>query len=280
VTDSHEVYPSAPLALVAMEVRFPNASEGPSLPMPVQRAFRDLLGEGWVIEAVQAQRLSLSFGPGGAAAPPAPIQTLTLPRFTVRDRTTAVAVTDASLTVETTAYRHYPDFRAVVETALTAASEVIRPEGVARVGLRYIDEIRVPDISSEGDAAVWGAWLDPSLMPPRLSEMVSQGFPSPRWEGAAQYVTGENQTMVLRYGPRMGYLVNPVGPLKRPQAPPPGPIFVLDFDCFWEPTDIPEFEVGGLLTTCDQLRAPIRHLFDLLVTDKLLEEFKKERANG
>ena len=59
MTDSHEVYPNAPLALVAVEVRFPVSSAERPLPMPIQRSFRDLLGEDWVIESHKVQQLSL-----------------------------------------------------------------------------------------------------------------------------------------------------------------------------------------------------------------------------
>lgn len=277
MADNHEVYPSAPLALVAMEVRFPEIAGGPSLPMPIQRAFRDLLGEGWVVDAVQAQRFSLSIGTLGPTAP-VPLQTVTVPRFTVRDRTTAIAVTESTLTVETTAYRHYPDFRTTVEAALEATAEVIRPEGVSRMGLRYIDEVRVPDAGPEGPA--WAEWLDPALMPPHFTEMTADGYPSPGWEGGAQYRTGAEQNMVLRFGPRVGYVVNPTGPLRRLDPPPPGHLFMLDFDSFWEPTGIPEFEVPQLLAMCDQLRAPVRRLFDLVATEQLVSEFRKERVRG
>jgi uncharacterized protein (TIGR04255 family) len=54
---------------------------------------------------------------------------------------------------------------------------------------------------------------------------------------------------------------------------------LLDFDSFWEPTDIPEFEPERIMAVCDDLRAPIRKLFDMLVTDKLLAEFRKEKGN-
>ncbi|MGH9044178.1 MAG: TIGR04255 family protein [Acidimicrobiales bacterium] len=64
--------------------------------------------------------------------------------------------------------------------------------------------------------------------------------------------------------------------MKRARPPSPGPLFALDFDCFWEPPDIPEFKTETVMSTCDELRAPIRALFDMLITEKLLAEFKRE----
>lgn len=277
MADTHEVYPSAPLALVAVEVRFPEAAAVQPLPITVQRSFRDLLGEGWVIESIKAQKVEFDLLPQGGSQT---VQHLTIPRFTVRDRTLAVAVTEESLTVETTRYRHYPDFRAVVERALTAAAQVLLPDGVARVGLRYIDEIRSPGVRADHPSD-WQPWIDPSLLAPQITAMEGEGFNPAAWEGAVQYETGPGQKLVLRYGPRTGYAVNPAGPLKRHSPPPAGALFLLDFDCFWEPTDIPEFDPAVLLATCDQLRTPIRALFDLLISDKLRKEvFMKEPANG
>jgi uncharacterized protein (TIGR04255 family) len=246
--------------------------------MTLQRSFRDMLGEGWVIESIKTQTVEVAFGPGAAGQQN--VQQVVLPRFTVRDRTLAVALSEESLTVETTKYRHYPDFRAVLESAFGAAAEFLRPDGVARVGMRYIDEIRVPS-APEADVPDWREWLDSSLLPPQVESMATHGYLSAAWEGGAQYATGDAQTLVLRYGARTGYAVNPAGLLKRLSVPAPGPFFVLDFDCFWQPTDIPAFDAAALIDTCDQLRAPIRTLFDLLIPDKLREEvFMKEPANG
>lgn len=278
MADTHEVYPNAPLALVAVEVRFPGPFETWPLPMTLQRSCRDMLGEGWVIESIKTQKVEVALGPEGTGQQT--IQQIVIPRFTVRNRTLAVAISEESLTIETTAYRHYPDFREVLENTFAAAVQFLRPDGVARVGMRYIDEIRVPNAPGV-DLPDWREWLDASLLPPQLEPMAEIGFASSAWEGVAQYAGGPAQTLVLRYGARMGYAVNPVGLLRRPTVPAPGPVFVLDFDCFWQPSDIPAFDAETLVGRCDDLRAPIRALFDLLITEKLREDvFMKEVSNG
>src|SRR5665647_379627 len=111
------------------------------------------------------------------------------PRFTMRDRTLSVAITGASLTVETTRYRQYLDFRSVVARVFDAAAELLNPDGIARVGMRYIDEIRVPGIEAERPSA-WRDWIDPSLLPPQLDAMVSEDYEPAAWDGAVRYVTG------------------------------------------------------------------------------------------
>jgi len=278
MTDTHEVYPNAPLALVAVEVRFPEAAADRPLSLTLQRSFRDLLGDDWVIEAHKMQQLGVALGPGGAGQQT--FQEIVVPRFTVRDRTLSVAITGTSLTLETTAYRHYLDFREVLSTVLGAAAELLAPDGVARVGMRYIDEIRVPAVSQERPSG-WRAWIDPSLLPPRLESMTGEHYEPAAWDGAVRYATGPQRSLVLRYGARHGYAVQPRGSLSRPSPPPPGPFFVLDFDSFWEPIDIPEFDPHTLSETCDALRAPVRTLFDLLTTDRLRDEvFRKETTHA
>jgi len=72
--------------------------------------------------------------------------------------------------------------------------------------------------------------------------------------------------------PRDGYAVDPGGELKR-SAPVPGAFFLLDIDSYWTPSEgIPEFDVGQLLTTSEDLHAPVRRLFESLITDELREE--------
>ncbi|NLG66008.1 MAG: TIGR04255 family protein [Actinobacteria bacterium] len=278
MADTHEVYPSAPLALVAVEVRFPEAAAERPLPMPLQRSFRDLLGKDWVIESQRMPHLDVAFGLGGAGSQS--VQQVVVPRFTLRDRTLAVAVTDASLTVETTNYCHYGEFRGVLRRVFDAAEQLLAPDGIARVGMRYIDEIRVPDVSEE-HPETWRYWLDATLLPPRLDAMVADQYLPAAWDGAVRYATGPQRSLVLRYGARQGYAVQPRGNLSRPSPPAPGPFFVLDFDSFWEPLDIPAFESQELTRTCDELRTPVRTLFDLLITDKLCTEvFMKGRDDG
>ena len=77
--------------------------------------------------------------------------------------------------------------------------------------------------------------------------------------------------------PGPSYAVKPVGPLRRIDPPEDGPLFVLDFDGFWEPLIIPHFDVGDLLAKCGWLRESIWALFEQMVTWRLVnEEFKKE----
>ncbi len=260
-----EVWPNAPLALVAVEARFP--AGGGLLRPPVQRAIRDLLGSGWVLEGAKKQTVELAVGSSGVQAHNVKVEDLT--RITIRDRTKAVTVRTDSLTVEATSYSGYRSFRELLRAAFEAVERVIEPDGITRLGMRYIDEIRVPKLEGSNP---WDVWLDSSLLAPRAEELATR-----TWTSAVQYDTGEDRWLVLRYGPAEGPVVDPAGPLKRLSAPGIGPAFILDFDSFWQPTDIPAFSAAELVVICDDLRAPVRALFDQLVSKRLIDEvFKME----
>lgn len=264
-----EVWQNAPLALVAVEARFPAVAGGPPRP-PAHRAMRDMLGDGWVLEGGQEQTLEVAFGPEGIKGQNVAVEHLT--RITVRDRTRVVTAREDSLTVEATSYRGYPDFRQLLTSAFEAVELVMQPDGLTRLGMRYIDEIRIQE-SDEADP--WDSWLDSALLAPRAEGLRARG-----WTSAVQYETGEDRRMVLRYGPADGPVVAPAGTLRRPTAPPSGPLFVLDFDSFWQPAGIPPFSAAELLKACDELRSPTRRLFDQLISRKLVDEiFKKEPSS-
>jgi len=272
--EEQEVYPNAPVALVAVEVRFPG-EVGQGVPAGVQRLFREELGEGWVIEQLTQQELTVGVNAGGP--PSQTMRTVNVPRFTVRDRTSAVVLTSNSVTVETTRYHGWAAFRAVVGCALQATAQLVKPDGVARVGMRYVDEVRAPG-GGESPSG-WAEWLSADVLAPASSGMAQAGWPAAAWTGVALYSLDENAQLVLRYGPQTGHAVNPGGPLRRPDPPSAGPFFLLDFDSFSEPSTIPLFDVTELLQTCDALRVPIRALFDQIVTRRLIDEvFRKESS--
>lgn len=235
--------------------------------MPVQRAIRDLLGSEWVIEGAKQQTFEVAVGLGAGAAQNIKVEEFS--RLTVRDRTCAVTVRPENLTVEATRYQGYVRFRELLHAAFEAVERVLQPDGVTRLGMRYIDEIRVPGLA---EPAEWAEWVHPSLLAPQVDGLMAK-----TWTSAAQYERGKDRRLVLRYGPADAPVVDPSGPLKRPTIPPPGPTFVLDFDSFWQPSDIPAFLAADLLGTCDDLRAPVRSLFDELISKRLVDEvFRRE----
>lgn len=259
---SSEAFPNAPLALVAAEVRYPEVAEQ-SLGMPVQLRIRDKLGGDWVIHNETAQTFEAGVS---AAGPQASLRRETVRRITSRQRTKVITVGPYNFVVEVSDYVHFADFRELLQRASKVVESVLSPSGILRVGLRYINEIAVPEMSPD-----WDRWLDASLMAPTLPS----GTTPSTWTGAVQYQVAPGQLLVFRYGPSPGPVVSPTGPLRRPRVPE-GPIFMLDFDSSWQPRNIPEFTADLIVGMTDRLHSPLRDLFDSFVKPQLLDVFRKD----
>lgn len=282
-TEDHEMYPNAPVAMVTVEITFPGEI-GVPVAAGVQRAVGEVLGDDWVVEPIQPRGLTVNLGPGSpllaptVAGPGGPIL-----RFTDRERSSAIAFTSGSVAVETVRYGNWPSFRTMVETAVRAAEKLLRPTGVLRTGLRYIDEVRVAGTAGAVEGVDWVDWLSPTAMPPATDSMIEFGWPPSAWQGFAQYILGDDRHLTLRYGPQAaqpGFVVQPDGPLRRPGQRPEGPFFMLDFDASWQPAVVPRWDSDMLLETCDQLRQPVRALFDRIVTERLVEDVFKKAEGG
>ena len=265
IVATSEVLPNAPLGLVATEVRFPPVSEG-ALTMAEYRRVRDLLGGDWVINNATSQTLEASLG---AAGPQASMHSEKFSRITLRDRTRIVTAKPGNFTVEVVDYLRFADFRNLLVQSARAVESVLQPDGIIRIGLRYINEVSVPQQPPD-----WGEWLDSSLTAPELPSELTLT----EWTGAARYQVTTDQFLVLRYGPSAGPVVSPEGPLRRTRVPE-GPIFMLDFDSFWQPGDIPQFTSDKIGRVAERLHTPLRGLFDSLCKPQLLEEFRKAQES-
>jgi uncharacterized protein (TIGR04255 family) len=267
--DIREVYPEAPLALVALEVKFPSEASTKDFVTPSQKAFRDrlnLIGD-WVIESSQLQQVEVSFG----ATSTHTIRNVNVPRILTRDRYVAVSFPPAAITIETTSYDGYAGFRQLVLAVLEATQEFLAPESVARMGLRYLDEIRVPD-EVGANPLRWSDWLDGPLLPPKLPIELPGAPEASMWTAGAQYQMGSDRTLVIRYGPQLGPVVAPQ--LLRPRVPPLGPVFLIDFDSSWQPDTLPSFDPEALIEICDLLHVPASATFESFITEKLRNIFR------
>lgn len=258
-----EIYPNAPIILMAVEVRH-------SLCQPLERK---------QVAQVSAEVMQLLPLPSElnevsitvqAAPGEQPVQQVvaTFPRWTSRDKRTALTMRQDSLVIETTNYGSYDRMRELLEVALRLRQVVEVPGGVERIGLRYIDEIRVPLVDDIPD---WKEWVDSALLGP-LNIGGDLGLVPAVNEGAIVFSHGTSSALVLRYGAQNDYAVQSTPELRRP-LPPPGPLFKLDIDSFWQAGDeIPEFDTDRVLARADSLHEPVRGVFEDLITDRLREE--------
>jgi uncharacterized protein (TIGR04255 family) len=254
-------YAQDTLRFVAAEVRFPIVEE---LGAQVPQALRDRLKERFPIQEALNQ-MTFTVGATGPGAQQAIRQ-----RFMPRDRLMSVTVGPDVVVLETTAYKTWTDFRDLFMEVLSALADSRRPDGYLRLGLRYIDEIRVPaDVPTFAD---WRGWVADALVEPFAID-------------DAESPTGA--TITLQYGEYPGYqtlfkaapfasgrTVQAEGPLLLPFATPDGPYFLVDTDASWldQQRAVPEFEVDAMTEMFNNLHVPCKRLFERSVGPRLRDE--------
>jgi uncharacterized protein (TIGR04255 family) len=251
-----EIYSNASVVLVALEVRHPSSEPSPD----TLNALKAAVAPSFPLYR-PAKLVSLT--------PAFEVEESTIAhRYFARDLTAAVTFRPGSIVVETTNYDRYESFRMWISLALRACADCSLIDGVERVGLRYIDEIRVPQLEAVDD---WAEWLDPSLLCP-LEVAKAAGLGVEGWQGTAAFFDGASTHLVLRHGPRHGHALDPTGDLRRSNVEP-GPFYLLDIDSYWEAEGpIPELNPETVLATCDQIHAPVGGVFEGLITERLRQE--------
>jgi uncharacterized protein (TIGR04255 family) len=256
-----EVYPNAPLRLVAAELRFPYAPR---------------LGSSDVLE-----ELTTTFRPTFPLPTPGGLQVVMtvagatqssgVNRFLSKDRTASVTVSPTNIVIETTEYREYGQFRPLLETCLTALASIPGAiVGLERVGLRYVNEVRVPNL---GDVSEWTKYFTPNLVaalhliPDRAVGVM---------QAVVQTEPVDGMLTVFRYGALRGQVVASGGPLRVATVPTNEPFFMLDLDNSWSSGEsFDAYSVEAALDISDRLHAPIDALFEAVITDELRRVFRR-----
>lgn len=248
-----EIYEKAPLKLVAFELRFtpiPGLEEG-----KWERVYESLR-EAFPVLGPPPQ-LSVELSPGGAQQRPRGVRLLD------RRRTQAAVLYDDAAVLETSSYHRYEEFIAIVEALLSAVEEVGPIPAVQRLGLRYIDEISVPD----NDSPDWAQYIDESLLRPveMFRDLTTEDY-----RGALQLRAGDEHRVNFRYGVLREPVVNPDGPLRIADSPS-GEYFLIDLDSYWvaPEAEFPEFQLSWVLDRCEELHDPLRAIFERSITDEL-----------
>jgi|SRR5215211_1392350 len=221
-----EVFSASPLALVAAEIRFTDAAR--LRQQETKDAVTIALEERFPF-GEQLQQTDLNIA--GPAAMPQIQQRIGVVLKNAAS-TETVTIMSESLTYETTAYATFDDLL----EAITAACEAlvaanVRP-AMRRVGLRYIDEVRVPDPVT--DVRDWGKWIDRRLI--EHLDVGPDGVAATTTQGITTYDLGEGKGLNFRFAAlNQGTVVVPQY-LQRP-AIESVPFFVLDFDGFHDFAD-------------------------------------------
>jgi uncharacterized protein (TIGR04255 family) len=265
VYPNREVFPNAPLALVAAEIRFTDAAR------LRQQQTRDEIAialEDRFPFAEPLQQASFNLTLGGGQ-----------PQFQEQigvvlksaSNTESFTLMSESLTYETTAYHNFEELLEAVTAACTALLEAkVRP-ALTRVGLRYIDEVRVPDPVT--DARQWSRWIDARLV--GHLALGPDDFPATSTQTVSTFDLGEGRGLNFRCAALdQGTIVVPQH-LKRSPVES-GPFFVLDFDGFRDFTDMDPVQLSAPVVS-DSLSAvhvPCGTAFQRSITDEARALFR------
>lgn len=266
---NREIFPYSPLALVTAEVRL---TDSPRLRR------QDILDE--VAIALEDRfpfshpHANVMLNVGNIAPDFMPMLHVEQQRGVVLTNSTStesVTITPGSFIYETTAYREFDDFRMGVITvceALIGAN--VRP-GLVRVGLRYIDEIRVPEPIT--DIRAWNTWIDGSVLRPLA---VGPSDAAARTaQGLVTFDLGGGKGLNFQHAAlNQGPVVEP-NILKRKRFDP-GPFFVLDLDGYrdFAPHDAVRLNADEVADILSAVHDPAGAAFQRAITDDARSLFR------
>jgi uncharacterized protein (TIGR04255 family) len=183
----------------------------------------------------------------------------------------AVAVGPSMVTVDTTIYSTFDEFSAFLDLVFEAIARVAPGRAFQRLGLRYVDEIRIPDAES-GNVEQWRQWINPDLIPP-----VALKATDSHREISGVIDDDRDRGFGVRFAwhTGTGHVVQPQGPLIVPNPSEPGPYFAIDTDSYWNFVpggDILALGDPALKQHVDSLHDPVHEFFEMSLTDRLRSE--------
>ena len=211
---------NSPLELVVAQVQFPDILSIQTDDALLAR-FQDEIRDNYPYLFL-GQQFALNVGPQGVEQQQG---TARIYRFADGDRDWSVTLTTNSVALEARNYTDYEDFSERVLRIVEAARKVYKISIRQRLGLRYVNEIKHPNVTTAKD---WSTLINPQL----LGLLADKGLSS--LVNFSYQETGlrlENGGLTLRHGHfEQGTTV----------APPPGeapteqndPFYLLDFDAF------------------------------------------------
>lgn len=258
--NEREVYPNAPVVVATVEIRH---TETPIMTQPERNAVKQALSE-WAPIQRSSKQVSIDIANGAVAANQSVEE---FPKYFSRDSMLAISFRREAVVVEVTRYDGWLALKSIIKGAVDARTKITAPDAAERIGIRYLNEIRPtpePPIN-------WADWVNASILGPvELSDAV--GLDARQWQGLAVYGPVDGRSLVLRYAPGEGQVVQDSQELVRRKFTP-GPFMWIDIDSFWQHEgSLPEFDSRTIMTKCDELHLPIRTLFEKLITPKLRDE--------
>lgn len=257
-----EVYPNAPLQLVACELGYALAP-GADINAAHAQMYERLSGE-YPVPGEAMVSVTVAVAPQG---PPMAHQEAQGFRFLDRQKTHSVAASAASVVIESSYYTRFEEFLERILSVVDALGDSLRIATTTKIGLRYIDEIpksRLPEGTFKG-------YFTDSVLAPG-DEVPEVGRPE-EFMTTSRFPVAADTNSVMRTGILSTPVVAAQGPLTIPR-PTTGPFFLIDIDSAWQAveTESRPFEREAIGEVLCALHAPVRSLFEQSITDKLRNE--------
>lgn len=259
---ANEVYANAPIAMVVAEIRHPiseplSPAEWNNIKLALAEAVPINRTESILEIDIQSGQQHMS----------------KLTRFVSRDLHQSISFRPDAIVIESTDYHGWDVFRGMISLALHARQDTAPVDGLERVGLRYMDEIRPPaDITSID----WTDWVSPELLGPvSLPELVEK--PAISRQGTMVLSSAPGVTYTVRYGSGVGQAFASSPNLRR-RTEPAGEFFLIDTDGAWQPVAqaVPEFSAENVELILNDIHEPISLIFESLITDRLRNEVLRD----
>jgi uncharacterized protein (TIGR04255 family) len=232
----------SPLVLVAAQVNFEEV--GREVSHAHARAFQRSLGsDRWPV-LQSAPLVQATMTPGGVVTEP----NRQAYRLANREENASLLINPDSVTLESRAYTGWDAFRGDLTAVVAALADVFDPGVQQRLGLRYIDQIPLPE--GEDD---WQALVRESLLGLSGDTMF------------ADSIVASDQRVLLQLDDGIRCVLRH-GQLAEPATDRPGGAYLLDFDVYRE---------GGLFDPAaadagaDVLHGYVGRLFRACITDRL-----------
>ena len=200
------------------------------------------------------------------------------PKFSARDRfefqnkegSLGIVLQTKSVAVQTNSYSNYETFEEEIKTALMVVHRVVNISLSERIGLRYVNLIRL----QSGEK--WSDYLNPGLL-----GLGADSVGVSRWTSRSEMVGPTNVGNLAVRCSQSGQPIPPdlviSGTLSNPPTLTPGEVVVtLDFDHYVEKSS--DFKVSAVMSTFEQLHEKLDVVFEAAVTSQALLKWGKEGA--
>lgn len=258
-----EVYKNAPVALVVAELRI--SYEPQIKDFNLENGFAAIIREQFPI-------LSEENVPKFPALPGlAPLSNETIRQIRAANEvgTESISVSANSILFESSKYVKFEDFLEFIKVGLTALEKVIPDVWIKRLGLRYIDEIHMPEV--DGNVRNWNRWINSGLLGSLncLPESIGTGI-----SGANVFNMGGSSTVIFKWGTYFGHTILKQTKLFHEPKPEPEHTFVLDIDSYSDLVKRNRFDVEWILSEFTSLHKPAGNVFNWAITDETRNFFR------